>query len=105
MRMPTAQGSLSPPLSEERFRMRERTGMNRQQHMTTQSLMLPAADAAAYLGMAKSTLLRETRRGNIRAKRIGQQYWYNRTMLEAYAGMEGSREHQDTGTDERAHSV
>jgi len=51
-------------------------------------LMLPANDAAAFLGLSKSTLLRETRRGKIRAKRIGQRYWYNRATLESYASLE-----------------
>ena len=67
-----------------------------------QPLMLPASDAAMLLGMTKSTLLRETRRGRLRAKKIGQQYWYNRSMLEQYAAtMEGKNEHQGPGTGQR----
>lgn len=53
--------------------------------MSTMRLMLPATEAAAYLGVTLSTLRRETRRGKLRAKRIGARYWYNRAMLEHYA--------------------
>jgi excisionase family DNA binding protein len=73
------------------------------QRWSDEPLMLTAADAARFLGITLSTLRRETRRGKLRAKRIGTRYWYNRSMLAHYAaemdGVDG--EHPGPQVEER----
>jgi hypothetical protein len=70
------------------------------------SLMLPAGKAAQLLGMPRSRLLRETKRGNIAHKRIGVEYWYNRTTLLNYAAtLEGTDEHHPADPEERRHGL
>lgn len=51
-------------------------------------LMMPAGRAAEYLGMSRSTLVRETKRGRIRCKKVGVQYWYARVALDNYVALE-----------------